>query len=92
MRYTAVFEFTDELPRISKTDKWQGGELCRVAFRDVFNDLKIMKKQRDGLMEALQLTVHLVNPGSALEKQCQDAINEVVTAWQELPPAPGETT
>ena len=74
MRYTAVFEFTDELPRISKTDTWQGGELCGVAFSDVFNDLRIIQKQRDGLMAALQLTVCLVNPGSALEKQCQDAI------------------
>ena len=43
MRYTAVFEFEGEAPRIGASDTWKGGKICAVSFSDALDELEILR-------------------------------------------------
>ena len=66
MRYTAVFEFDGDAPRVAASDGWKGGKLCAVAFQD---DLAELEKVR----EELDITKRDLVEARRLLSQCTDA-------------------
>ena len=51
MRYTAVFEFEGDPPRIGDADGWKGGKLCAVAFEDEFFALEKLRELAEAIAD-----------------------------------------
>jgi len=52
-RYTAVFEFDGDPPRVSKTDDWLGGKIVRVAFLDGLDRLDKVTVAAHAMLDAV---------------------------------------
>jgi len=52
-RYTAVFEFDGDPPRVSKTDGWLGGQLVRIAFLDDLDRLDKVTVAANAMLDAV---------------------------------------
>ena len=62
MRYTAVFEFSGEPPRVGRNDTWKGGTLCAISFADELLALAKLRKLAeaiaDGDGDAQEMAIH----------------------------------